>query len=233
MKQEKLDDRGKRTPLQCIDLLQRLPLLLLPLLQLRDLHLLTELLEVALPAGLRGRLLRRGLLVQLLLDLVHVLVALDHLGEVVARPREGDALLLEEGAGVDGGDLADAVEGKLAVQVVVGVGHVDGLRRDERVVLGEGGLRGDEGDALDGGGDGGGVIDGEALVGDHVGAFVAGEVGEGDVFFFFAVVFLFTIFFFFVFFLRIASFFFVLVLIFVIFFVLVSILLRFLVTIII
>lgn len=43
-------------------------------------------------------------------------------------------------------------------------------------MFGEGGLRGDEGDALDGGSNGGGVVDGESLMGDDIGALVAREI---------------------------------------------------------
>ena len=73
----------EHTPLEGLNLLKRLLLLLGPLLQLGDLHLLAELLEVAQLAGLGGGLLFVGLLDELLADLLDVLVALDHLGEVL------------------------------------------------------------------------------------------------------------------------------------------------------
>lgn len=88
-----------------------------------------------------------------------MLIGLDHLGEVIARARKGDALLLEEAAGGGRGIVADLVEREFAVEVVVRVLNVDGVGGDERVVLGEGGRGGDEGDALEGGVDGGGVVD--------------------------------------------------------------------------
>jgi len=91
---KKRGGRGIRTPLQQVDLLQCLPLRLVALLQLRDLHLLAEFLQIALPARVRSGLLARGCVDQLLLDLAHVLVALDHLGEVVGWPRERHAFFL-------------------------------------------------------------------------------------------------------------------------------------------
>ena len=187
------DEEGGHTLLQSVDLLQSLTLLLLALLQLRNLHLLAELLQIALLAGFSGGLLGSRFVVELLLDATHVLVGLDHLSEVVAGTGEGHALLLEQTAGGGGGGLADFVEGQLAGQVVVGVLDVDGLGGDERVVFGEGRQVRDEGDALEGGVDRGGVVDRQALVGDYIFCFGVGEIGEGDVFIF--------VFFFFLFFL--------------------------------
>ncbi|KAF2838049.1 hypothetical protein M501DRAFT_1011710 [Patellaria atrata CBS 101060] len=73
-----------------IDLFNRIPLRLIPLLQLRDLDLLAEFLEIALSARVAGCFLARGLVDQFLLYLPHVLVALDHFGEVVCRAGEGE-----------------------------------------------------------------------------------------------------------------------------------------------
>lgn len=50
-------------------------------------------------------------------------------------------------------------------------------------MLGEWGLRGDEGDAFESGVDGGGIVDSEALVGDYILSFVVGQIREGNVFF--------------------------------------------------
>lgn len=188
------DEEGGHTLLQIVDLLQSLTLLLLALLQLRNLHLLAELLQIALLAGFSGGLLGSSFVVELLLDATHVLVGLDHLSEVVAGTGEGHALLLEQTAGGGGGRLADFVEGQLAGQVVVGVLDVDGLGGDERVVFGEGRQVRDEGDALEGGVDRGGVVDRQALVGDYVFCFGVGEIGEGNVFIFVFFFFLFLLF---------------------------------------
>ena len=98
--------RVKHTLLQCIDLLKGITLLLRTLLQLGDLHLLAELLQVTLAARLGGSLLAGCLFVQLLLNLVHVLVVLDHFGEIVTGAGERDTLLLEQTAGLNGGSLA-------------------------------------------------------------------------------------------------------------------------------
>jgi hypothetical protein len=83
-----------RTPLQQVDLLNGVPLLLGALLHLRNLDLLAELLQVTLLACLGGCLLAGSLVDQLRLDFAHVLIALHHLGEVIGRSRERDTLLL-------------------------------------------------------------------------------------------------------------------------------------------
>lgn len=124
-----------RTPLQQVDLLNGVPLLLGALLHLRNLDLLSELLQIALLACLGGCLLASSLVDQLRLDLAHVLVALHHLGEVVGRSREGDTLLLQPAACILDGGQALLVEGELAVQVVVDVGDLDGLGGGDRLVL--------------------------------------------------------------------------------------------------
>lgn len=110
-------------------------------------------------------------------------VRLDHLREVIARTSKRNTLLLQQAPRIRGSGLADLVESQFAIQIVVGVGDVDWLVRDYRVVLGEWGLRGDEGDAFKSGVDGGGIVDGEALVGDYILSFVVGQIGEGNVFF--------------------------------------------------
>ena len=60
-------------------------------------------------------------------------------------------------------------------------------------MLGEWGLWGDEGDAFESGVDGGGIVDREALVRDYVLSFIVGQVGEGNVFFVFALVLVFIV----------------------------------------
>lgn len=141
------------------------------LLHLGNLHLLAKLLQVTELASLGGRLLVGRLLDQLGLDLLHVLVLLDHLGKVVLGAREEHALGAELLAGQAHGLETLGVEGELALEVVLDVG--DGVGRvgggDDGLVGGEGdGLVGGEGDAVEGGEEGGGVVDGEALVGDEV-----------------------------------------------------------------
>lgn len=64
-----------------------------------------------------------------------MLIRLDHLGKVVTRTSKLNTLLLEQIARSQGGRLADLVEGQFAVNVVVGVGDVDGFLGDEGVVL--------------------------------------------------------------------------------------------------
>ena len=78
----------RRTSLESVDLLHRVPLGAVALLQLCDLDLLAKLLEISLSAGVCRGPLARGLVDELLLDLAHVLVALDHLGEVIGWSRE-------------------------------------------------------------------------------------------------------------------------------------------------
>ena len=110
-------------------------------------------------------------------------IRLDHLCEVITRTSKWNTLLLQQAPRICGSGLADLVESQFAIQIVVGVGDVDWLFRDYRVVLGEWGLRSDEGDAFESGVDGGGIVDGEALVGDYILSFVVGQIGEGNVFF--------------------------------------------------
>ena len=110
-------------------------------------------------------------------------VRFDHFREVVTGTSKRNTLLLQQAPRIRGSGLADLVESQFAIQIVVGVGDVDWLFRDYRVVLGEWGLRSDEGDAFESGVDGGGIVDSEALVGDYILSFVVGQIGEGNVFF--------------------------------------------------
>ena len=119
-----------------------------------------------------------------------MLVRLDHLRKIITGTSKRNILLLQQTARSGSSSLTDLVESQLAVQVIVGVGDVDGLLRDQRVVLGKRSVGGDEGDAFEGGVDGGGVVDGEALVGDYILAFFIREVGEGNIFFVFFISFL-------------------------------------------
>ena len=76
--------RGKiHTPLQILNLLQRIPLLLRPLLQLRNLNLLAKFLEISLFPRFSSGFFARSLINKLLLDLAHVFIALDHFCEVI------------------------------------------------------------------------------------------------------------------------------------------------------
>lgn len=172
------------TSLEGLDLLKGLALGLLPLLQLGDLDLLSELLEVPQLPGLRSGLLVGGLLDELGLDLLHVGVLLDHLGEVILGPGEGHALCDQLLAGDADGLEGLRVEGELALEVVCDVGDGIGSGRggEDGLVDGEGFAR--EGDAGEGREEGGGVVDGEASVGDEVFlVFLVEifEVGDGDV----------------------------------------------------
>ena len=98
--EEKREGRGKRrrTPLEALDALLDGLLGLLALARPLELHLLAELLALALAPLLLGALHARALVEQALPDALHVRVALDHLREVVRGPREGEPVLLREGA---------------------------------------------------------------------------------------------------------------------------------------
>lgn len=134
------------TSLEVLDLVEGITLGLVSLLDLGNLDLLSELLEVAHLASLLGGLLIGSLLDELGLDLLHVGILLDHLGEVILGTREGNTFLAEKLAGRTGGLETLAVEGKLALKIVLDVG--DGFGGCGG---GEEGLVGGEGDGLVGG----------------------------------------------------------------------------------
>lgn len=174
------------TPLEALDLLECVLLRLGALLQLGNLDLLAELLQVAQLARLGGRLLVGCLLHQLRADLVDVLVALDHLGEVVRGAREGHLLGAQLGPADPGRLEALRVQRQLARDVVVDIGHALGRRLGggHRLVRreGDGGV-GREGDAGQRGEQGRGVVDAQALEGDQIVLLLLRqvlEVGHGD-----------------------------------------------------
>jgi len=109
---------GVLTSLEVLDLLKSLTLGLLSLLELSNLDLLSELLEVAQLASFLGSLLVRCLLHKLSLDLLHMSILLDHLGEVILGTREGDIFFSEKLSGRASGLETLAVEGELALQIV-------------------------------------------------------------------------------------------------------------------
>lgn len=157
----------KRTSLENVDLLHGIPLRAVALLQLGDLHLLAELFEVSLPAGVCRGPLAGGLVDELLLDLAHVFVALDHFRKVIRGTGEGHAFLLEEAAGAVHGVERLLVKGEFAVEIVLDVFDFNGGFADNDLVFGKGQF-GREGNGLVGFCQGGRVVDGQALVGDDV-----------------------------------------------------------------
>lgn len=162
---------GEHTLLEGLDLVKRLPLRLVTLLLLGNLDRLAELLEITLLAGLGGGLLVGGLLDQLGLDLLHLAVALDHLGEIVIGAGERHAFLEQRSTAELGGFEGLGVEGQLALEVVLDV--LDGLGGrlggDDGLVGGEfdGGVRG-HADSVEGREEGGLVVDCCAGEGDEV-----------------------------------------------------------------
>lgn len=157
----------KLTPLEKTDLLHRVPLLARSLLQLGHLHLLAELLEISLSACFCGCPLACCLVDELLLDLAHVLVTLDHLCKVVCWSGEGQTLLLENCAGTGQGVQGLLVESELAVEVVVDIGNLNWCLADDDLVFRERQL-GRQSDGLVGALKSGCVVDSEALMGDDV-----------------------------------------------------------------
>lgn len=109
---------GMLTSLEVLDLLKSLTLGLLSLLELSNLDLLSELLQVAQLASLLSSLLVRRLLHKLSLDLLHMGILLDHLGEVILGTREGNVFFSQKLAGRTSGLETLAVEGELALQIV-------------------------------------------------------------------------------------------------------------------
>ena len=67
-----------------------------------------------------------------------MLIALNHLCEIVIRPREEHAFLLEKNASFFGAVETLFVKGQFAVEVVVDVGNGDLGGGDQGLVLGEG-----------------------------------------------------------------------------------------------
>ena len=175
------------TSLEVLDLVEGLALLLVSLLELGDLDLLSELLEVAQLAGLLGSLLVGCLLDELGLDLLHVGILLDHLGEVVLGTREGNALLTEELAGCASGLKTLGVKGKLSLEIVldVGDGFGCGVAGDERLVCREGNsLVCGNRNAVQGGEKGGCVVNGKSLVRNDIFLILVVEifkVAHGDI----------------------------------------------------
>lgn len=131
------------TSLEKLDLVQGILLLATPLLQLGDLDLLSKLLEISLSSCFGRGLFARRLVDQLALDLAHVFVALDHLGKVICRTREGNTFLLEESTSLGDSIQGLLVEGKFTVEVVIDVGDLGGGVADNGLVLGEGELGGE------------------------------------------------------------------------------------------
>jgi len=88
----------KRTAFEPLEPLLHVFLAALALLELLELHLLTDLLAFALASPRLA--LRDGcaLVEQTLSDALHVRVRLDHFGEKVVRSREGEAVICGEGA---------------------------------------------------------------------------------------------------------------------------------------
>ena len=90
--------KAKLTPLERAQALFHILLALLALLELLDLHLLAELLALALAPLVLALLDSRLLVEQPLADALHVRVRLDHLRKVVRGPGERQRVLLREGA---------------------------------------------------------------------------------------------------------------------------------------
>jgi len=134
-----------RTLLEGGDLIQSVSLSLLSLKTLLRLNLLSKLLQLPLCLGPLTSLDRRILIQKTLTDLGHMIVRLDHLCEIIRGPLK-DATFLSypvpsQHCGLEG----LVVEGDFAVEIIVGVGDVDGLCGSDRLGLGPGDIGG-EGD---------------------------------------------------------------------------------------
>ena len=88
--------KAKLTPLERAQALFHILLALLALLELLDLHLLAELLALALAPLVLALLDSRLLIEQPLADALHVRVALDHLSEIVGGTGKGEVGFLCE-----------------------------------------------------------------------------------------------------------------------------------------
>ena len=104
--------KAKLTPLERAQALFHILLALLALLELLDLHLLAELLALALAPLVLALLDSRLLIEQPLADALHVRVRLDHLGEEVGGAGEREGVLRGKGAG-----SGSAVESLLVANV--------------------------------------------------------------------------------------------------------------------
>ena len=91
--------KAKLTPLERTQALFHILLALLALLELLDLHLLAELLALALAPLVLALLDSRLLVKQPLADALHVRVRLDHLREIVCGAGEGEVVFGGERAG--------------------------------------------------------------------------------------------------------------------------------------